>query len=1044
MPAFRIGPISAQNFSQGNTRVKKLSLLAFLSFFVLLCQVSGFAQTAPDLENGFKPYGSYDGSKLDTVNLMNGNLMLHAPLVPVSPQRGSIKVGNTLYLSSKDWQTVCYTPTNSGPICSWKKGGTGVNIQITPGLSLHRTLNTSFGGGGGTIQEAYGYSIVSPDQASHSLHGVAGTEDLNLEPTQFDSTDLSGFHLALSNPDPTSGVFSHAIVTDRNGARYEGDFRITSGCGRAPKGLLTSSTDGVQLTVDDVPFGDQYCSETAFVTLVTDSNGNQVSLRAPGGTVSAVDTLGKAIFPAVASVTTDYTGCVSSHVIMGAMIYSYQDPNGVTQNIKFCQAEVPIQTAFHADNGSGGIVTEAVTGVNGLDFQPVVTVVLPDKTVWTFDYDSYGEVTSIGLPTGGSIHYVWRTVTSLGCNDGAATRYSRAIASRTLIDAQGNSSAWNYNWGTATPSSLTNIVTDPAGNDTVHVFSDANSLVGLAPDCKFFETSTIDYQGPQSAGKPLQRTDTAYSAASIVIDDSGGVSGPGLGNVFAKDVTTTVYPSGKVKKVHRDPDPGLGAGLPSFGNVVKELEYDWGQGTPGALLRETDTVYQWQKNSAYLTAHLLDLPASKVVISPTGANTKTGCPVSPSATANCMAETDYTYDEPAYLTSPSPGGSVQHVAPPAGVRGNLTTASSWLSTSNSFVASHTNWYDTGEPYKKIDPLGHTTTISYDPAYAGGYVTQTCSPNTGTVTHCVSGTYDFTTGLLKSLTDQNGQTSNFAYDSMFHIASAQAPLDQANGARATNTFTYSDITAPGALPLTMTRVKSVTNTLSDSVTGTFDGLGRSILSQHATPTGTATVSTSYDDGHDSTTVTNPYYSTADTTYGITTTHTDGLGRPLSVTEQDGSLKSLSYDVVPLAGALGNCNLTKDEAGNQRRSCSDALGRLVEVDELNPGASPTSAQAAVIISGIEQATAQSGVAGTGYVDIGGSEGSSQTCTDPLPPQLPRCTTVPDTGSVSIQVGSYPAKVETFGTGYTAGTLASKLAADFHNDPSSPVDACSPRAA
>jgi len=340
---------------------------------------------------------------------MNGNLMLHAPLVPVSPQRGSIKVGNTLYLSSKDWQTVCYTPTNSGPICSWKKGGTGVNIQITPGLSVHRTLNTSFGGGGGTtIQEAYGYSIVSPDQASHSLHGVAGTEDLNLEPTQFDSTDLSGFHLALSNPDPTSGVLSHAIVTDRNGARYEGDFRIASGCGRAPKGLLTSSTDGVQLTVDDVPFGDQYCSETAFVTLVTDSNGNQVSLRAPGGTVSAVDTLGKAIFPAVASVTTDYTGCVSSHVITGAMIYSYQDPNGVTQNIKFCQAEVPIQTAFNADNGSGGIVTEAVTGVNGLDFQPIVTVVLPDKTVWTFDYDSYGEVTSIGLPTGGSIHYVWR------------------------------------------------------------------------------------------------------------------------------------------------------------------------------------------------------------------------------------------------------------------------------------------------------------------------------------------------------------------------------------------------------------------------------------------------------------------------------------------------------------------------------------------------------------------------------------------------------------------------------------------------------------
>ncbi len=72
--------------------MKKLSAVAVLSFFVLFCQVSGVAQTALDLENGFKPYGSYDGSKLDTVNLMNGNLMLHAPLVPVSPQRGSINV----------------------------------------------------------------------------------------------------------------------------------------------------------------------------------------------------------------------------------------------------------------------------------------------------------------------------------------------------------------------------------------------------------------------------------------------------------------------------------------------------------------------------------------------------------------------------------------------------------------------------------------------------------------------------------------------------------------------------------------------------------------------------------------------------------------------------------------------------------------------------------------------------------------------------------------------------------------------------------------
>src|SRR6185437_6742180 len=149
-------------------------------------------------------------------------------------------------------------------------------------------------------------------------------------------------------------------------------------------------------------------------------------------------------------------------------------------------------------------------------------------------------------------------------------------------------------------------------------------------------------------GQRLQETDTQFSSTPV-----------SAANVFATDITTTVYPSGKVRKVHRDPDPGPGGGLPIFGNVVKELEYDWGQGAPGPLLRETDTVYQWQKtdgsgNRPYLTAHLLDLPASKVVISPSAAaNTKSSCPVGVTTTASCMSEIEYTYDEPAYLTTPS-------------------------------------------------------------------------------------------------------------------------------------------------------------------------------------------------------------------------------------------------------------------------------------------------------------------------------------------------------------------------------------------------------
>src|SRR5205085_11281100 len=99
---------------------------------------------------------------------------------------------------------------------------------------------------------------------------------------------------------------------------------------------------------------------------------------------------------------------------------------------------------------------------------------------------------------------------------------------------------------------------------------------------------------------------------------------------------TTIYPSGKVRLNTKGYDAGVGTNAPIFGNVVSEKVFDWGPGVPGALLHETDTSYMWQINGNYLAAHLVDLPASVV--------TKDG-------NGNRVAETDYAYDEPQYLTA---------------------------------------------------------------------------------------------------------------------------------------------------------------------------------------------------------------------------------------------------------------------------------------------------------------------------------------------------------------------------------------------------------
>ena len=59
-------------------KVANRILLSVLTCFIF--SLAGFSQTPPNLENGFKPFGSYDGTKFDTVNVMNGNLMVHIPL----------------------------------------------------------------------------------------------------------------------------------------------------------------------------------------------------------------------------------------------------------------------------------------------------------------------------------------------------------------------------------------------------------------------------------------------------------------------------------------------------------------------------------------------------------------------------------------------------------------------------------------------------------------------------------------------------------------------------------------------------------------------------------------------------------------------------------------------------------------------------------------------------------------------------------------------------------------------------------------------------
>jgi RHS repeat-associated protein len=834
------------------------------------------AALAQNLENGFKYYGSYDGTTMDTVNLMNGNLTLHIPLPFYYAQRGG-KIDPRYFLvaNSKNW-SVQETDFGEGPVNYWTYvGATGQFSTAwafnepyiaTPavGVTLFRSYSTTGNGDGAPVTyEASSPSLTTWDGSSHPLTPSGITED------------TTGYQITLSNPD-ANGIPQTATVTDRKGNVYQGIFGNAGGCThplppKPPADTPTTST----------------CQQSVSVGPI-DSNGNEYG---------ATDTLGRTDFST--SLPTSTTGCVSSLPIISALIYTYTGPTGAAETLELCYGTLNYQTNF---TQSGVDQIQNAPGSPKTSGTVVVSMILNDGTKYTLDWDSYGNVTSIGLPTGGSISYTWTQINLPICaNDGSDTQVSRAIASRTVFDGT-TSRTWSYSYGTQQSNgSITNIATDPLGNSTVHAFSAVGST------CSLYETGTTVYQGSSTSGQLLETINTTYVSGPV--GDSNLAT-----NVVPTSIQTTIGNSVKLVTKTYDTGTGQGANQAIFADVVTEQDYDWGAGTHGAMLRQTNTSYLWQTNSSYLTAGLLDLPSSVVVENAAGTR---------------VAETDYTYDEPTYLTAS--GITTSHVTPIEGVRGNLSTVSKWLNT-GAAVVSHTNWYDTGEPYQRIDPKGNHITYAYSSTYAGAYPT-TITNALGQITTNV---YDFNTGVLTSTTDPNSQVSSFAYDTMFRKAQDTFP----DGGQ--TTYCYTDIggatCSASAAPFDLVITKKITSSESVKETAVTDGLGRVVQTQlNSDPSGVVYVDTTYDADGRKYTVSNPYRTKTDPTYGITSTVYDALGRTCVVTPPDGtSVANTSCPATQPSNDVfttysGNTTTVTDQQGKSRKSQTDGLGRLTNVWE-----------------------------------------------------------------------------------------------------------------
>jgi RHS repeat-associated protein len=980
----------------------KLVLSILLSIIVML-QYSDVAraQDGPPANIGAPENVAFHGSDIDAVQMDNGGLTVNLDLSET--QGRQISTGYKLVYNSKNWR-LNQQCSDTQCVDSVRQTLPGVPINIVgpllPAVSVGHSTYSQFCNGAN--------AVVSNNFVIREIDGTI-------------------HHFV---PD---GIGQAGCNIPSTLDRYADD-----GSGWMIKGGVTAlRKDGSSVMVST--------GASTTVTTVRDPNGNQVvsTLDLNSQATTSTDTLGRTV-PSPA----------------------YYDANGVLRTLQVETTSLSVQTHL--------CPPQAICSEKSTIWTVPSKITFPNGLFYSFTYESTnGQLTSITLPSGATISY---TYAEAFYESDTPDPNGWRVQTRTVT--QGTQSyVWHYSYAFA-PSSIlpqfeTTTVIDPLGNQTIyhstHLANGGAAFATTGPDVGgSAQITEVDfYSGNGSGAQLLKKVQTEYWTVEIL---------------KPKATTTTVYSSlpgdaTVVKnRVETDYDTQTISAWDTVGNPVtahitrgnvvesREFTYDSSGNNP-ALARRTHFTYLSDTNSQYLNLNMSDRVTDKSVYecvaqacTPPGTIGSYGTPYSG---GTLVSETQYTYDDTAVVNAdnlPTPPASVPgHDDADYGtsytLRGNPTHTKIWLNTSNSWVTT-SNIYDVlGHLVSTTDPGGHTSTMSYSDDWNGWNLTTACLPSSNSFAFLTDAanalgqhrhtTYFPCTGQTQSNQDQNDINASrsgttYTYDAMKRLLTK----NYAGGGQ--NSFSYSD----SVTDLSATETTKITNSISHIVKTSYDSLGRAITTTVLSdPDGATRTDVTYDELGRKKTVTNPYRSTSDPTYGITTYFYDALGRTVTTAPPDGT-QTANNNTTQYGG---NYSVSTDPAGNQRRRFFDSLGRLSEVDEPGDAFAGSQANGSIGIGGALQSTvvgATNAAAGTGNLTITGSEGSVTTggdryCAlwnengDCVDWEINPLITTYDFGTITISVNGHSDHT-TYNSGSDINSIASGLASAINADSSAFITA------
>ncbi|HWW16044.1 MAG TPA: RHS repeat-associated core domain-containing protein [Candidatus Dormibacteraeota bacterium] len=961
--------------------------------------------TTPTMASGPSLPVPYDGVA-EKVNLSNGNLSVSIPLLTLPGRAGNnltIAISHdsqTYHLQTQafdqgenDGQTnymqyvVGYQPADSFP---QMPGNPYWRLQI-PTLIAYRELDAILS-----------YCPAGPPCAGASPVYTDHFAYLDWDGTRYDfgNSELCYWVGPCSEYQPPASVLSPVHVSYVTGTTY-GIPGLQSFSGYVK--LDTTNTSNVVLTERDgtqVHFnlnlnlvnGPSPMTETtgqflgpmavAFTEIV-DRNGNITTLTVSPSSYLLTDTLGR-------QVTINSSGVTypDDTVSAGTRLIAFGPGPAATSNAlsltaSGCNLNFPYET-----NSGLPPPTTTVSGSEG----PTTTITFPNNEAITFGNDGLGALSFIQYPDGGYKRFTYGIETLAGYG----TRYEQSgLPPAFCSSANAREVTAKFECPSGTCGCMQSSSTSACTGESQTTYTP--TLINPIPATEEFGANqqnvvqSYDFNVPNNQGLLKKEVHSfQFGCWYVPLETSSQLYG-GQGNLLRTTATSyannCLSPS-SVTTTYNDASPAVSTTvsygfptitLPSGGSTLNFDKPNSASYTDftGSVLKSESTPFLWQSNSNYGLggSYLLDLLSSKSV-----------------SGGGASATTTYGYDEYALQTS---GVSSSLHTTGASPPGNQTSVHRWLNgsatqttncpvaiSSGGYAVSYKQYFDTGSLYEFTDPCGtqagtasHTWTYAYSLTNAGAYPTTITNP----LGQSFQYGYDFSSGALTSATDPNTQTTTATY-----VLSRPTQVSYPDGG--STSFCYTDVggatCSEGAPPYSIVTTQVISGSTKKTTTNLYDGFGRPSQTQlKSDPSGVDYTLTTYDALERKSQVYNPTRCSSittncgETTWGYSTTNYDALDRVISVVEQDGSSVSTGYGMTPASGSSRYCTAVTDEAGHLRKSCSDGLGRLTEVDEPGSGAltSDTPGTGSVTISGAEQG---GGTPSTGSVYINNYYGSSSS--------------------------------------------------------------------